>query len=62
MIPVLVGSEADYSEEFSESASYFGRPHAEEPDDIVGWTEAGQAVVAMGYSDFCMPVEDWLLD
>jgi hypothetical protein len=45
------------------SSSYYFIEHDDvDLDEVVRVTEVRQAAAADGYSDFCQPVEDWMLD
>ena len=59
MLDVLDQDEVVYSEKFSQSSNYVGRRYAENADDAIHWDEDG---LDSDCTDFCLPVEDWMLD
>lgn len=62
MFDDLDDDDVGYSDEFSQSTNFVGGRYDEKLDDAIRLNEARQAVVDSGYSQFCMPAEDWMLD
>ena len=62
MFQVLNHNEVAFTGEFSQSPNDFIEDDYVNLDDVIRLNEDRQSGVESGYSDFCKPVEDWLLD
>ncbi|MBI5921143.1 MAG: hypothetical protein HY847_05790 [Betaproteobacteria bacterium] len=55
-------NEVAFTGEYSQSTYRFSEHSNVIPDEIIRLNEDRQAVADSGYTDFCMPIEDWMLD
>lgn len=59
MFDVLDQDEFAYAGEFSQSANYVARRYDAKADHAIQWDEDN---LDGKCTDFCLPVEDWMLD